>query len=226
MTIDESVTLLKAHRTGLKPDDMVKAQSILNQWFSRKWLSPAQENFLAVLAQRAANGGVTARVKSAVGDMGAIMALFDRAKAKLKSPSIVLGDDGGRAYRLTLAGAKARVPGSINVTSNASYDASEWFGRILVTGDFEASPRAVTPPGLVPALKAFAANPAKAAGAHAKATGRCMFCGLPIGEGADPRAAAVGYGEACAASWGLPFPSKADALAQRAALFTFRPKTA
>lgn len=223
MTLDQSIALLRANPSSLAPADMVAAQSILNQHFAgRRMLTDKQVAFLAVLARRAANGGAApvARVKTALGDLAPLMALFDRAKAKLKFPSIVMGDGAGASYRLKIAGDKARAPGSVNVTDE---NGANWYGRILTTGEFEASPRVSTPAALVPALVEFARDPAKAAGAHAKATGRCMFCGLPIGEGADPRARAVGYGEVCASHWGLPFPSKATAQRANLALLSGAP---
>jgi hypothetical protein len=220
LALNASIALLRANPSTLTGADMIAAQSILNQHFAGvRPLTDKQVAFLAVLAKRASNGGAASvvRVKTSLGDLAPLMALFDRAKARLKFPSIVMGDAAGASYRLKLAGDKARVPGSVNVTSESG---SDWYGRILTTGEFEASPRVATPPALVPALAAFARDPARAAGAHAKATGRCMFCALPIGEGADPRARAVGYGEVCAGNWGLPFPSKATAQRANHALLT------
>lgn len=216
----EALTTLRTRLASLTPRDQATASSLVEQYDRRQFLTQAQENFCVVLAQRALNGGVTPRTRTSIGGLGAINALFDRAAARLKVPMIVIGH-AGVGYRLRRAGVKARVPGSIDVLSvhqlGGRYD---WFGRILASGEFEASPRAPTPPALVPALQAFAADPAKAAGAYGKATGRCCFCNLPIGEGDDPRARAVGYGEVCAGHYGLPFPAKAQAIAANAALMT------
>lgn len=216
-TLDESIAALCAAGGRLSPADQEKARSLVRQYRQRGFLSERQTSFVELLVARANNGGVSPRVRTAVGDLGAINALFARAATRLKAPSVIMGDGTGAAYRLRLAGANARVPGSINVISLVL---GTWYGRILSNGEFEASPRDATPAGLIPALQAFAADPAKAAGAHAKATGRCMFCSLPIGEGADPRARAVGYGEVCAQNFGLPFPSAKDARALNSAVLT------
>jgi hypothetical protein len=200
------------------PKDQSDALSLIAQFDRRGFLTDKQSMLVDILGRRALNGGarIAPRVQTPIGDLSAIMALFDRAKAKLKAPTIVIGDATGAAYRLKFAGITARVPGSINVVGIAYNGTGEWYGRILSNGVFEASPRTVSPPALLPALVAFAADPAKAAGASAKATGRCCFCGLAIGEGAR----AVGYGEVCASHWGLPFPSKGTARAANLALFT------
>jgi hypothetical protein len=206
----ETIASLRANLPRLNDRDRATAQSILDQFDRRAWLSDKQAMLVDVLARRGASGAYASapRERTAIGSLAPMMALFDRARTKLKYPSLVIGDGTGAAYRLKIAGDKARVPGSVNVTSESG---SDWYGRILTTGEFEASPRVAQPPMLVHALAAFAVNPAQAAFAHAKATGRCAFCALPIGEGEDPRARAVGYGEVCARNWGLPFPSKGTA---------------
>jgi hypothetical protein len=215
----ETIASLRSVLHLLNPADQSRATSILIQFAQRNWLSDKQIMLLEILARRGANGGASSpgRVKSAIGDLTPLMALFDRARAKLKYPAIVMGDGAGASYRLKIAGDKARVPGSVNVIDE---NGANWYGRILASGEFEASPRVATPAALVPALVEFARDPARAAGAHAKATGRCCFCGLPIGEGNDPRARAVGYGEVCARHWGLPFPSKAGAVRANLALLS------
>jgi hypothetical protein len=215
---DATISALRNVLHLLNDNDREKAISILGQYATRAWLSDKQFALLDLLARRGAdNGSSPGRVKSAIGDLAPLMALFDRAKARLKYPAIIMGDGAGASYRLKIAGDKARVPGSVNVTSENGQD---WYGRILTSGEFEASPRVATPSALVPALVEFARDPARAAGAHAKATGRCCFCGLPIGEGDDPRARAVGYGEVCASKWGLPFPTKERAVRANLALLS------
>jgi hypothetical protein len=200
----------------LSERDATFAGSLIDQAGRRAWLSDKQLAWAETLAAKAANGGKPpARTVTAVGDLSGIMALFDRAKGKLKFPAIVVPDGNGRAYRVNVAGERARVPGSLNVTAGES---RAWYGRVLASGVFEASPREATPAGLPDALRAFASDPAKVAGAAGRLTGRCCFCGLAIGEGDDPRARAVGYGEVCARNWGLPFPSRVDARAATSAL--------
>jgi hypothetical protein len=142
---------------------------------------------------------------AAIGDLSGISALFDAAKRHLKQPAIVLDVD-GREIRLNVAGPNTRVPGSINVCANGGFG-SDWFGRILKDGNFEASPRCPTPAGLVQGLRRFAADPAGVAGEHGRLTGKCCFCNTAL---TDERSTAFGYGPTCAKNYALPYPSKAD----------------
>jgi hypothetical protein len=128
-----------------------------------------------------------------VGDMTGACRLFDTAtRSRLRHPAIVLHIAGLGQVRLNLAGAKARVPGSINV---ATPDGSAWFGRITREGAFEPSAKQPVPAGLTDALVAFAAEPAKMAAEHGRRTGLCCFCDLRLN---DPTSTAIGYGRACA----------------------------
>jgi hypothetical protein len=222
----ETLASLRANLHLLtNPRDQADAQSLLNYHDRVGFLTPRQSFLVDILGRRAANSGGTApRARVTIGALDAINALFDRAKSKLKQPSLVIADAKGARYRLRLASARARIPGSIDVISVAYAGQGTWYGRILDGGVFEASPRVQTPPELIVALTAFAADPAHAAGVTGKATGQCCFCSLPIGEGDDPRARSVGYGEVCAGHWGLPFPSKSDARASNAAMLENLPK--
>jgi Family of unknown function (DUF6011) len=153
-----------------------------------------------------AMGVETERVKTPVGDLSGVMALFDGARQHLKAPAIVvkMGDD---EIRLSIAGPSAFAPGTINVATNEGYGASEWFGRILLDGQFEASPRVKTPSHVVEGLKRFAAEPAQMAAEHGKLTGKCCFCNRPL---TDERSTHVGYGATCASRWSLPYPKLSE----------------
>jgi len=156
--------------------------------------------------QRAAARERAMKTKANVGDMAGIIALFEQAKkSKLKAPAFILvtKDSRGDAceIRLNMAGSTARVPGSINVTTNGSYENRVWFGRVHSNGVFETS-RNVAPEGLVDTLKAFANDPAGVAAEFGKLTGRCCCCGksLSVGESTN-----VGYGKRCAEKMGWPY---------------------
>jgi hypothetical protein len=169
------------------------------------------------------------RETTQVGDVGGIMGLFDRVKAKrLKTPALVIGVPvtdrdafirshpmltlsqnvkTGESYfltRINVATARAKVPGSLTVTSADSRDPSDdrayWFGRVLVDGTFQPSRQA--PAALAARLAQFAAEPARIAGEAGRLVGRCCFCNIALSDG---RSTAVGYGETCAANWGLPW---------------------
>src|SRR5262249_14997097 len=118
--------------------------------------------------------------------------------------------------RLSVAGQRARVPGSINVATNARYGDSTWFGRILRDGAFEPSNRVETPAQLVPVLREFAEKPAEMAAKHGKVMSKCCFCDTTL-HGEDGVSAALGYGPTCAKNFDLPWGKKAA----RAAGFNF-----
>lgn len=180
------------------------------------------------------------RAEAQVGDVRGIMGLFDRVKAKrLKTPALVIGVPvtdreafirshpmltlsqnvkTGESYflaRVYVAGARAKIPGSITVTSadsrNPEDDRAYWFGRVLVDGTFQPSRSA--PAALAPRLAQFAAEPARIAGEAGRLVGRCCFCNLALSDG---RSTAVGYGETCAANWGLPWGKDKEAFVAEA----------
>jgi hypothetical protein len=110
-----------------------------------------------------------------------------------------LAPDGKQELRLTLAGTRSKVPGSIQV-----YLADAWIGRVeppegRVVGSL-ASNRAV-----LDLLVRIASNPAEAAQAYGALMGRCSFCGLAL---TDEGSVDVGYGPVCAKKWGLPHQPK------------------
>src|SRR5262245_20611227 len=169
-----------------------------------------------------------AQASMAVGNLGGVLALFAKAKTHLKRPAIVLsvpeldvskedvwGDRERRFFdlRLTIAGPKAKVPGSITVTT-AEYTttndygepARDWLGRVTVEGEYQPA-RAANgrTDAIARRLGELAADPAKVAAEHGRLTGRCCFCNRAL---SDERSTAVGYGETCASHYGVPWGSK------------------
>lgn len=142
-----------------------------------------------------------------LGDLSGILALFDKAKEKLKNPAIVLDttDANGNdtTVRLSVAGPQAKFPGSINVTSEGSFQNRDWYGRVKLDGALDARPNA--PAGLTATLTAFAADPAGVAAAHGRKTGNCCFCNKALN---DARSTEVGYGPVCAKNFGLAWGGK------------------
>lgn len=145
---------------------------------------------------------------AAVGGLSGILALFGKAKQHLKYPAIVLSVPGLRPYltiRLSVAGPKARIPGSLTVVEGERGDDDQraWLGRVTLDGTYQPSREANgrTEP-IVARLRAFAAEPAKVAKEHAYLTGRCCFCNTAL---KDERSTAVGYGATCASHYGLPW---------------------
>jgi hypothetical protein len=150
----------------------------------------------------------------AIGNMSAILALFDKAKSHLKRPAIVLGVDGVGEVRLSLAGAKAKQPGTVTVAEPKPYGEAKWFGRIQRDGSYEPSRDGrLAGEAITTKLKAFAADPAKVASEHGRLTGRCCFCNLKL---TDERSTATGFGKQCADNYGLAWGQRPKAFGEAA----------
>lgn len=137
-----------------------------------------------------------------VGDMAGVQALFAKAKEHLKFPTVVLMTQGGTEIRLSVAGEKAKHPGTVNVVN---LHMKEWYGRIHLDGKWEVSNRCPPPSDLWVLLVAFANQPAKVAASFGHLTGRCCFCNSGL---TDERSTSVGYGPVCAKNWGLEWGNK------------------
>lgn len=126
---------------------------------------------------------------------------FDRAaEKKIKFPKVTLETDEGLTVKLSRAGYKAKVPGSLNVTDGKPFGENKWFGRVLRDGTLEAG-KALTDE--VEALLAdFNDDPAKVAKTHGLLTGNCCFCRKELTTGESLTA---GYGPVCADKFGLPW---------------------
>lgn len=202
INVPQVAQTLRDNIANLTVRDQSFAQSLLGQ-LDRRGLSNSQLYWLNKLAEKATAAPEPERDKTKVGDLKGVMDLFDKAKKHLNFPKIVLAirlDADYTEYRLSVAGDKARVPGSINVTNIDK--PSTWYGRILVTGEFEASPRDATPAELIPGLTRFAAEPAKIASESGRLTGNCCFCNKAL---TDERSTEVGYGPICAKHYDLPW---------------------
>jgi hypothetical protein len=217
MTLEASIATLTAHRDNLTANDRSFADSLLySVRTQRRPPSDKQLYWIGKMAERAKNGGKEPeRVKTTVGDLSGVMALFDKARRHLQFPAIVLGWRDSRDHihevRLNVAGERARVPGSINVIDEAD---RAWFGRILKDGAFEHSPRIDVPTAVAELLGRFACDPVGVAGEHGRLTGKCCFCNTAL---TDERSTSVGYGPTCAKNYGLPW-GKAAADARQAEL--------
>jgi len=173
------------------------ANSLVTQASGRRGLSPKQWDWVDKLIARA---HAPAPQTAAIGSVAGIIELFDRAQQHLKRPAILLrGPDGD--LRLSLAGARARVPGSINVTSA---ERSDWYGRVTRNGTYEPSRKYddATIAAVTRGLRAMASDPAGTAAAYGHLTGACCFCNRAL---TDERSTSVGYGPICAGHYGLPW---------------------
>src|SRR4029077_1472945 len=117
-------------------------------------------------------------------DLTRVTAMFDKAAETLKRPFVifatykphpdpVLAARGKQVvdveFRVSQAPSTGKNPGSLYVKR-----AGEYQGKIARDGTFSAARDAH--PGMVEALKAFAADPARAALAYGQATSNCCFC--------------------------------------------------
>jgi hypothetical protein len=125
-----------------------------------------------------------------------VHAMVAKGREHLKWPKVIFADAN---IKLSLAGERAKVPGSVNVTSNDGFRDSTWYGRILEDGTMTASRH------LTPEVEAFltliADNPEDAVANAGKHSGNCCFCSKPL---TDPASLDAGYGPTCAKHFGLP----------------------
>lgn len=196
-----SIEALRAALPALSFSDAAFAQSLIDQ-AARRPLSDKQWAWVIRLTQRATQ---PARQTTSLGSVAGLLDLFATAKANgLKNPAIVAQSPVG-LIRLSVAGANARQPGTINVAEKGRFGEATWYGRIKLDGTFEAA-RDGAPAALVAYLAEFAAAPAETAAKHGHATGNCCFCNAPL---KDARSTSVGYGPICAKKWELPWGEKA-----------------
>ncbi len=211
----------------LSPSDANFAASLLRQAASRP-LSPKQLPWVDKLIERASAPPKSAGPSAEVGSLAGILALFDKAKGKLKYPAIVLSvPAASMAVRISVAGPKSKAPGSLNVLSTERSEPGAFgnlqrafFGRVGIDGIYKSSGKGESMfEALSARLKEFADSPAVVAAEHGKLTGNCCFCGLSL---TDERSTAVGYGATCAKNWGMPWGSAAPVLkpAKRKAVAT------
>ena len=146
-----------------------------------------------------------AQPTQAVGDLTRILALFATAQAaqprRRKPVAIVFAD-----FRINVAGARARQPGSLTITHPTQNDHAgkrRWLGRITLAGTFEPSRDADATLG--DKLRAFACDPAGFAGQHGRVTHNSCFCNLAL---TDERSQLVGYGPICADNFNLPWGAR------------------
>jgi hypothetical protein len=225
------MTTLEALREALpklSPSDANFAASLLRQAASRP-LSPKQLPWVDKLVERASAPPKAAGPSAEVGSLSGILALFDKAKSKLKFPAIVLSvPEAGMSVRINVAGVKSKAPGSLNVMSMERTEPSQWgnlqrafYGRVSTAGVYSSSAKGEPLFAALSArLKTFAGNPAQVAGEQGKLTGSCCFCNLAL---TDERSTAVGYGATCAKNWGLPWGGSKNAGPLSASLFTAEP---
>ena len=134
---------------------------------------------------------------STVGNLKGIVQMMEAANSKIKYPKISFENAN---LRLSLAGNRAKIPGSVSVTSNAGYGKNEWYGRILADGTYQ--PSAKTTDDVQDFLTNLCNDHVSVVSEHGHKTGNCCFCSRPLETEASTTA---GYGPVCAQSYGLPW---------------------
>ena len=139
-----------------------------------------------------------------VGNFENVIQLFKTAGANLKFPKIRLALETGEPIVLSVAGAKAAQPGTVNVKDGGPYGNNIWYGRVSPNGTWQNNKGIgqTTMSSLTALLTALATNPAATAAKYGKLTGQCCFCSRPLN---DARSTAVGYGPVCAKNYSLPW---------------------
>jgi len=130
-----------------------------------------------------------------------IVRMMERAAvAQKRRPRVELATEDGARVVLTLAGGMSKRPGTVNVTDGRAFGENTWYGRVAVDGAVEPG-RDMTPE-VRALLDRLADDPARVAGQHGVATGRCCFCGREL---STRESRTVGYGPDCAGKYGLPW---------------------
>lgn len=137
-----------------------------------------------------------------------IFALFDKAKESLKWPKIRFQDEAGTKIVISMAGPKATIPGSLNVTDGGSYGVGKFYARIRRESNI---PSVQYYPAATSEIKSLIdtilSDPLGVAKMVGLKYSNCCFCGLEL---TNKNSLTVGYGPICAEKWGLPWEGTAD----------------
>lgn len=144
-------------------------------------------------------------------DFAALTAMFTTAVSRGKKfPKVVLRTPGGLPLCLALAGERSRYRGSLQVTDGGRYPDNVYYGRISPEGTWEGRDHSE----VLDFLRAFAADPDGVTAEYGRLTGICCFCQADL---TDERSILVGRGPVCSEKHGLPYPTHAEARAERPA---------
>jgi hypothetical protein len=177
------------------------ALSLLSQLDKKGTVSPEQWKWINKLADMIKNPQAKPEPKTeTVGDFSGVIALFNAAASKLKSPRITLQIAQDVPLALSLCGPNSKTPGSISLSDGGPYKNNRYYGRVSPNGVWvqarDNDEDTMTAIGII--LTAIADDPARMVADYGHKTGRCGFCQLPL---SDPNSTAVGYGQKCASNW-------------------------
>lgn len=194
----ELETLLHTHDFKKAGD---AAYSLVSQYIKKgqhdNSLSDKQWDFVSSLVKQA-TAPKPEMPKERVGDFSGVIELFTKAKGNLKYPKISLTTESGGTVMLSLAGAKAKKPGTINVTDGKPFGENIWYGRVDSFGSWEKSHSATDEVGNL--LKELSIDPAGFASNYGHKHGSCCFCNKTL---TQANSVTAGFGPVCADNWGL-----------------------
>lgn len=170
------------------------AASLLYQFTKNGDLSDKQWYWVEKLATPVAEAP-----KEQLGDLSGLVALFNKAKEKLKFPKITI-DIGpeGFSYQFSMASEYSKNPGYIYVKRGGLYIAKISPASVLTRGrDCEDCD--------VDNMVAFSDDPTKNATHYGQLSGKCCFCNSKL---TDEKSTTVGYGKTCASNYNLPWGVK------------------
>ncbi len=200
MELNEAVTVLTDNIDNLNPKDKAFALDLLRK--AQKYgASAGQAKWIKIMSERA-TGKVEPQPEAIeIGDLSKLVIML--TGTKLKWPKIRLVMDSGSKLVLSIAGMKARFPGTVNLTDGSKYGDPNgvFYGRIMQDGKFQPNARAMDHVEEVALfLMNFCMDPHAVAHAHGQKTGNCCFCAKDL---TDKRSVAAGYGPVCAEHYGL-----------------------
>jgi hypothetical protein len=180
--------------------DQSFARDLLANYGRHGALSDKQWLWVDKLAERA-ESPPAAPCTERVGDFSGVIGLFARARSKLQYPKITL-QVGHQPIQLSLAGARSKYEGQVQVTDGRPFGQNVWFGRVDQAGTWTQGHTATEPENdaVREFLRAFSKDPAATAQEHGRLTGRCCFCNAAL---KDDHSTAAGFGPVCAKTYGL-----------------------
>jgi hypothetical protein len=128
---------------------------------------------------------------SEAGEFAPVVETMQRLAASLKWPKVRLADD----VVLSIAGQRARFPGSINVLTTTRYGEGGYHGRVNLDGT-----TTVQRDDVLDLLRRFAQDPESALATYGRLTGHCAICGRLL---ENEESVARGIGPVCAGKAGL-----------------------
>ena len=145
-------------------------------------------------------------------DVKGLFKFFDDCSLKTPKLSFTLEVPGTEQYdgedtfdieiRVTLAGSKAKQPGTLNLTDFGSYPNNKWYGRVQRDGHWEiAKGVSLDAQKVIGAfLTQLSHDPKGLTMTYGTSTGICCFCHAEL---TDPQSKGAGFGPVCAKNYGL-----------------------